>query len=802
MRKYLLILCSLIFWTLISNGQTITIIDRKTLEPIAGTIISDTTQTKYVITDNLGKANISPFTSKFKVFLIQHNYYKSKKIHIDTIKNNNYTIKLKEITFQLGQYTVVANKWEQNSSEIPFSIQNIDPKEAQISTPQSTPDMLGASSNVFIQKSQMGGGSPMIRGFAANSVLIVVDGVRMNNAIFRSGNLQNSLNIDPNSLEHTEIIYGPGSVTYGSDALGGVMDFHTKEAKFSISGKFETEAEGYYRLSSANLEKTISVDLDLKWKKFSSHTQFLNSNFSNLLAGKNHFGNYPEFGKRKYFVDPKPDAKDSMVQVEQTNLMIPSLYKIWNLNQKFRFQPNKNIDFTYSFIYSTTSKIPRYDRLTQWKDNHLKYAEWYYGPQKWIMHNFRIRLFKPRKIYDSAKLIYAYQRFEESRNDRKYKNESFRHRTEIVDLYTFNIDFSKELNKKASLYYGVDLGFNNITSKGYSENIINGDITNIQTRYPNKYNYYFSTGIYSNFKYKLGTKLNLLSGLRYSLVYLNSAFDNISNPLPYNKLELFNHSPNGSIGLSWVPNKNTKIYYNFSTGFRAPNLDDVAKVFDSEPGNVVVPNDNLKPEYVYSSELGTSKTISDIINIQFSLFASYVDNIIVRADYNYNGNDSIIYDGSLSKVQAMQNISYAKIYGSSLRIKIKLSNDINIISNYNISKGIDSKGNSLQHIPPDFGNTKINYKNSFLKLSAYSNYSIGIPFDKLAPNEQAKTSIYSLDGSPSWYTINLNADFKIYKQIHLNFGIQNILDRFYIPYSSGIAAPGRNFIIEIRFYPL
>ena len=75
----------------------------------------------------------------------------------------------------------------------------------------------------------------MIRGFSANRVLIVVDGVRMNNAIFRSGNLQNVISIDPNMIELTEVIMGPGSVIYGSDAIGGVMNFYTTTPKLSES---------------------------------------------------------------------------------------------------------------------------------------------------------------------------------------------------------------------------------------------------------------------------------------------------------------------------------------------------------------------------------------------------------------------------------------------------------------------------------------------------------------------------------------------------------------------------------------
>ena len=88
-----------------------------------------------------------------------------------------------------------------------------------------------------IQKSQLGGGSPIIRGFEANRVLLVVDGVRMNNAIYRSGHLQNALTVDANALEIVEVVFGPSSTIYGSDALGGVVHFYTKKPEFSKNDK-------------------------------------------------------------------------------------------------------------------------------------------------------------------------------------------------------------------------------------------------------------------------------------------------------------------------------------------------------------------------------------------------------------------------------------------------------------------------------------------------------------------------------------------------------------------------------------
>ena len=128
---------------------------------------------------------------------------------------------------------VSANKWEQKLNEVPNKIVKINKNDILRNNPQTSADLLGQSGNVFIQKSQLGGGSPMIRGFATNRVLLVADGVRMNNAIYRSGNLQNVISIDPLSTETAEVIFGPGTVIYGSDAIGGVMDFHTLQPRFS-----------------------------------------------------------------------------------------------------------------------------------------------------------------------------------------------------------------------------------------------------------------------------------------------------------------------------------------------------------------------------------------------------------------------------------------------------------------------------------------------------------------------------------------------------------------------------------------
>ena len=201
-------------------AQQLKVINKSNLRPVDNVAVYNLEHTKTTLTNIDGIADFSEFNSNDTV-IFQHPSFQHLILPYNAIKNLNFVITLTESTVNLSEVVVSASKWEQDINEVPRQIVSIDAKEIEFYNPQTTADLLGSSNEVFIQKSQLGGGSPMIRGFAANSVLLVVDGVRMNNAIFRSGNLQNVIVIDPNIIDEAEVIFGPGSIMYGSDALGG-----------------------------------------------------------------------------------------------------------------------------------------------------------------------------------------------------------------------------------------------------------------------------------------------------------------------------------------------------------------------------------------------------------------------------------------------------------------------------------------------------------------------------------------------------------------------------------------------------
>ena len=215
-----------------SSAQIVTIINKETKENLEQVTIFNRETNNYTTTNGKGQANISDFTN-VKTLEIRFLGFKTTYISYEVLKKNNFIIQLIPTVLRTGEIVISATKWKQKTSDLASKITSISPQEVALMNVQTTADLLTVSGKVFVQKSQQGGGSPMIRGFATNRLLYTIDGVRMNTAIFRAGNIQNVISLDPFALAETEIIFGPSSVIYGSDAIGAVMSFKTLSPSLS-----------------------------------------------------------------------------------------------------------------------------------------------------------------------------------------------------------------------------------------------------------------------------------------------------------------------------------------------------------------------------------------------------------------------------------------------------------------------------------------------------------------------------------------------------------------------------------------
>jgi len=696
------------------------------------------------------------------------------------------------------------SKWEQQKKDIPNKIASIDAREIAFTNPQTSADLLQNSGKVFVQKSQLGGGSPMIRGFATNRLLLSVDGIRMNNAIFRGGNIQNIISIDPYSVKNTEVIFGPGSVIYGSDAIGGVMNFYTKEAEFSTTEDLLFSGNANYRFASANTENTFHLDFNIGKKKWAFLTSASYNNFGDLKMGSNGPDSYL---RNNYVI--RRNGQDELITNENPEVQVSTGYNQINLLQKIAFKPNINWSYDLGLHYSETSDFSRYDRLIRPNadDTGLRSAEWFYGPQKWFMGNLQINKKGKGLFYDGLKITTAYQHFEESRNDRDFQDVIRNTTKENVDVISTNIDFENKRIGDLRLYYGMEYIFNKVHSDGSQEDIETGIISDAASRYPDGSTWQTIAG-YINSEYKAKPNLTLLTGLRYSHVWIDAVFDKTFFPFPFDGAKLNNGALTGSIGLSWFPKADLQITWNGSTGFRSPNIDDVGKVFDSEPGSVVVPNPDLEPEYAYNTELGIRKNFADKLVLKGAAYYTYLVDALVRRDFQFNGESQIEFNGELSNVQAIQNAAKAYVYGFEFGLEAFLTDNLSLISNLTLTEGVEEEADGTdspgRHVAPTFGDFHIVWKNQKIKADAFLNYNGKIAFDDLAPSEISKDFIYATNAegnpyAPSWYTLNLRSQYAISNSLKASFSLENITNQRYRSYSSGIAAPGTNLILGLGY---
>ncbi|WP_298509404.1 TonB-dependent receptor [uncultured Kordia sp.] len=781
-------------------GQEIQVKDIVNDRNISNVNVYNAEQSKGGITNARGNIDISIFSEEEKI-TFQHISYLPVTFTKQQILENKNIVYLVKRTAELSKIVISVSKWQQNKKEVPKKIVSIDSKQILYSSPQTAADLLERSGKVFVQKSQLGGGSPMIRGFSTNRLLLSVDGVRMNNAIFRGGNVQNVISIDPFNVNNTEVILGPGSVIYGSDAIGGVMNFYTKRPKLSWNEKMLVSGNANVRYASANTEKTGHFDINVGLRKWAFLTSVSYSDFDDLRMGKNGRDEYlrPEFVANI-------NGEDTVVANANPINQRFTGYSQINLAQRIRLVSDDIWEFDLGLHYSATSNFPRYDRLIQYRDGALRYGDWFYGPQRWLMGNFQIQKKGNNTYYDNVKFTNAYQRFEESRNKRNFQDVILNVTKEKVDAISSSLDFEKRFNPQIKTFYGLEYVYNKVHSDGFDRNVTTEQITDAASRYPDGATWQ-SMAAYASLEYKPNPKFTLQSGLRYNHILIDTDFDTTFFPFPFTEASTNTGAFTGSIGFSWLP-KNWQITANLGTAFRAPNIDDIGKVFDSEPGSVVVPNPNLTPEHAYSVEFGIQKRIGNSFDLSFNTFYTLLDDALIRKDFNLNGETEIIYNGELSNVQAIQNASKVYTYGFEFGFSAKFDKKTKITADLTIPHGEEEQADGtkvpLRHVSPIFGNIHFIYKNDRWNLDLSTNFNSSIRFENLAPTERSKAYLYATDEngnpySPSWVTVNAKSNFEITEKINLTASLENITDQRYRVYSSGITSPGRNLILGFNY---
>ena len=756
------------------------------------------------------------------LFGISYTGYAQQKI-------NKTDTTIKEIG--LEEVVISASNFAEKKKNIAQKIDIISAQTIAQANAQNTGDLLINTGKIFVQKSQQGGSSPVLRGFEASRVLLVIDGVRMNNAIYRSGHLQNAITSDQNSLSRVEVMYGPSSTIYGSDALGGIIHLITKAPILSGDKKFLTKGSAFTRYSSVNNEKTIHADVSLGGKKFAWFQSYNYSDFGDMKMGRNYPGKYPNFGRRSIYVG-SVNGVDSVLNNPDDRVQKFSGYKQWDIIQKFLIKQNEHISHSLNFQLSNSTHVPRYDRLQDIRNfggaigTTLRFAEWYYGPQKRIMGAYELNATK-LGFLDALKANINYQDIEESRQTREFRRyDRFDSQIEKVKVFGVAISGRKDIGNN-ELTFGVDAQLNDVKSTAGRKNLTTGVVTKLATRYPDGKNKMNNFGIFAQHIYKFkNKKLVLNDGIRLQAITLQSNIkDNSFFNLPDTAVKQNSIAVTGNIGLVYTPLKNTVIKTSISSGFRAPNIDDLAKVFESSTAakQVVVPNADIKPEYTYNFELTLSQRIANRVSVELTGFYTLFRNAIIKAPFKLNGQDSIIFNGVKSQVLASQNINKATLYGFSFNVAADICKGLSFISTLSYTRGSfktdasktstiyerqpngtyvlvnrNVSGKPLDHIPPLLGKTSITFQHKIFNTEISLLYNGWKRLNQYNADGEDNAQYATADGMPSWMTLNWKASANVTKYIQVQTGVDNIQDRNYRAFASGFSAGGRNFFIGLR----
>jgi hemoglobin/transferrin/lactoferrin receptor protein len=710
----------------------------------------------------------------------------------------------------LDEAVVYSNKFVEKKKNLAQKIDIISSRSIAKFNSQNTGDLLINTGNVFVQKSQQGGSSPVIRGFEASRVLLVVDGIRMNNAIYRAGHLQNAITVDQNILDRVEVIYGPASTMYGSDGLGGVVHFRTKSPILSTGEKLKVKGNAMVRYSSTNQEKTGHADVSLGGKKLGWLQSYTYSDFGDMKMGSNYKSKYPDFGRRPKYIKTI-NGIDSIVTNDDDRIQRFSAYKQWDIAQKLLFKQSEKITHSLNVQYSNSSDVPRYDRLQDTKNfggsigTTLRFAEWYYGPQTRLLTAYEMNLDRPGFL-DGLRMSLNYQDIKESRHQREYRRyDRFDSRREIVNIFGFIIDGRKTWGNN-ELNMGIDGQMNDVKSVADRTNLLTGAKSKLDTRYPdgsNKMNYF---GLYAQHLLKIKNgKWVLNDGIRLQSVSLHSTIlDNSFFNLPVTNIKQSPFAVTGNLGIVYMPVSTTRLTVNLSSGFRAPNIDDVTKIFESSTAaqRVIIPNAEIKPEYTYNIDIGITKSVPDKFRFELTGFYTLFRNAIATAPFKLNGQDSLIYNGVNSAVYASQNVNKAFVYGFNTRLTIELGKKVSWDNTYSFTygrfKNPDGTKTPLDHVPPSFGKTSLTYSDKKFSTEFYGIFNGWKKIKDYNPNGEDNGQYATPDGMPSWFTINWRGSYEFTKNLTLQLGVENISDRNYRYFASGFSANGRNFIIALR----
>ncbi|MEY5042957.1 MAG: hypothetical protein RJA19_184 [Bacteroidota bacterium] len=665
----------------------------------------------------------------------------------------------------------------------------------RIEVPLNAADLLWSTGSVLVQESQQGGGSPVLRGFEANRVLLVVDGVRMNNAIYRAGHLQNAVTVDPNALQRTEVVLGPHSVMYGSDALGGVIHYQTRRPTLSEPA---VHGRGMVAYRSPNQSWNYHASAEISRLKWASITSFSHSIFGDLRMGSRRPHGDANWGLVQEYA-AEVDGRDTVLTNPDPRVQVGSGYKQWDFMQRLQFQmPSGSLGVNLQ--YSTSSDVPRYDVMDDRISGNLRWAEWYYGPQERMLASLNYVGYVPA-LRSTLNITANVQRIGEDRINRRMGDDWRYHQEETVDVAGFNGNMAYTGAAGWRWTAGLAGSWNGVTSVAYRAHRQSGLRENQLTRYPDGGSVMRTMGLYGLVRKQWGPHI-FSAGARYSHVYLLGRYESQEFfTLPNPRIESEKGAVTGSVAMQWKLTPSLFASSSVGSGFRHPNVDDAVKIREKS-GMVQLPNDSLRPEYLYSLEQTLTWNLGggDALQVTGGAFYTFWEDAIITVNATLpNGDTTFVFQGDTLRTQTLANAARANIWGARAELGAQITPTIGLQGTMNWTYGKDwGSGEPLAHIPPTFGRVAMDYEYRWLTVVASVQYNLAKPIANYGPDGEDNEDEALPTGTPAWWTLNAELAMELSENWQMQVGVRNILDQHYQVFSSGIAAAGRGLYASLH----
>lgn len=652
----------------------------------------------------------------------------------------------KDTTGMLEEVVVTATRNITKVYELPYSVNTVNSKEIAQSGFRTTPEALMGSVGVFVQKTNHGGGSAFVRGLTGNQTLMMVDGIRLNNATFRYGPNQYLNTVDMYTIERMEVIKGTGSVQYGSDAMGGVIQLFTKDPSFGKKS-FKTNVIG--KAVSYDMEYTARAELAYQSESVALSAGYTNRKFGDLFGG------------------------------DTTGRQSPSGYAEHAFDVKMKFRLGKNSTLTASHQYVKQEDVPLYHKVVL-----ENYAYYFFSPQERKMSYLKLETRSIHRWMESINFILSAQESFEKRSYLKRGNANSFSEEDRVKTVGATVDMSSIFNNAWHANSGVEYYHDKVNSTKWQQPV-NGS-TPIQLRglYPdNASDDNFS--LYSLHHIKLG-EIDIEAGLRYNLLGIHIPDTSLSP----DKLGNVTVKPSSLVvntAIGYELSRKSRIYAAFSTGYRSPNIDDMGSLglvdFRYE-----VPAYQLKPEKSYHTELGykvRAKKWQSSLSVYYMQLTDLITRVQVPGQ-TINGY----------KVYTKENSQQSYITGTEFELQYQISRSLNFQTGAAYAFGQNISANEpMRRIPPFNGKLQLQYHLNGWYLTIEDLFA-GAQ-NRLAKGDKDDNRIPP-GGTPGWNLVNLNAGHTG-RYVTVRAGAQNLFNADYRTHGSGINGMGRSVWMSVQF---